>query len=269
VAYKGYRLSIFQLETILDSPVKKKWVVSMANTGKYGIPLYPEKSMEKYTQIKTSTDEQQSRLSNDWELIIKSLKNTRQTLAAGKYISALTLEWNKESNKEAKRMIPGNKGSNNPVSEVGSSLPGPPEDPGGQTEEYQAAYSVCSDLVIENLKVLKKTKKKISLSYEIKNCGEDKAKIFDPESDNNLAVKAYISGTPAISRGTTVLGGAYLDKNQNMSDVLDAGKSIKGTLEFRIEEVSRYTPVLVLEVDVFNLVSECDEGNNTKFVMLP
>jgi len=253
--YKGYRLSIFQLEAVVHTPTNKKWVISMANTGKFSIPLYPEKSMEKYTIIQTSTPELAARLNEEYDLILGLLKDTRQTLKAGKYVSALTLEWQSDKKR-------------NQVDSESSQLSLDPEQL-MEEENHKEVLPSCCDLVIENLKVIKRRKKKIYLAYKILNKGKEKAKIFDSNKDQNIAVKAYISGTPTISRGTTVVGGAFLHRNEEMGDELAGGDSIEGILEFKIEENSRYTPVLVLEIDVFNLVHECNEGNNTSYVMLP
>ncbi len=129
----------------------------------------------------------------------------------------------------------------------------------------------CADLVLTELKVLKKSKKWITLEYTIQNQGKGPAAMLgDKKSDSdNVAIKVYIAGSPKISRGSLVLGGEYLTKGfKDRKGLIPPQESYTASIKLDFRKKTRFTPFVIVELDSFQNIKECDETNNTKEVLV-
>ncbi len=129
----------------------------------------------------------------------------------------------------------------------------------------------CPDLVLTELKVLKKSKKWITLEYTIQNQGKGPAAMLgDKKSDlDNVAIKVYIAGSPKISRGSLVLGGEYLTKGfKDRKGLIPPQESYTAAIKLDFRKKTRFTPFVIVELDSFQNIKECDETNNTKEVLV-
>jgi len=123
----------------------------------------------------------------------------------------------------------------------------------------------CPDLVIENFKVTKRKKKYAEITYTILNKGTAPASLFgeDKALEDNIAVRAYASGTAKLSRGDMILGGSFIEKGmKDKKGILQPNESYEGTFKIDIRKKTRHMPYLIMFVDTYQGLWECNEGNN-------
>ncbi len=123
----------------------------------------------------------------------------------------------------------------------------------------------CSDLIIESISIVKKSKNSVTLKYKIKNQGKKPVSIIGkPKSeDNNLALTIHMSSSEKLTRGSIPIGGTYMKNGKQIPDgKLYPGKSLTDEIKIDIRNMTRFTPVIILEIDPYLSVQECDETNN-------
>jgi hypothetical protein len=131
----------------------------------------------------------------------------------------------------------------------------------------------CPDLVLEDLKVVKKKKSEVIISYKITNKGDAPFSLLGKNAKkkkDNVAIKMYFSSNETLENGDILVGGIYVDNDANeaQNGKIDAGKSYEGTLKLSIKNQTSFTPFLVLDVDAWQLIIECDETNNQASIKL-
>ncbi len=123
----------------------------------------------------------------------------------------------------------------------------------------------CPDLVIESFSVTKRKKKYAEITYTIVNKGTAPAPLFgeDKAVEDNIAVRAYASGTAKLSRGDMILGGSFIEKGlKAQKGILQPNESYVGTFRVDIRKKTRHMPYLIMFVDTYQGIWECNEGNN-------
>ena len=137
-------------------------------------------------------------------------------------------------------------------------------------EEDNYDENTCPDLMIEGLRVLKKNKNYVTIEYILTNKGLGPANIHGSSKkgiDDNIAFKAMMSSSPKLSRGDIVVGGGFVSNlPKSNKGLLDPEESFTGTVKIEIRKMTRFTPYIILEIDTFQDVRECDETNNKNFV---
>ena len=137
-----------------------------------------------------------------------------------------------------------------------------------ETSNYLDKNS-CPDLTIDTLNIIKSSKKSVTLQYTISNQGKGPANLLGSKKgdEDNVAFKAHLSRTGKLNRGAIIIGGDFvrgLPKEKN--GILQAGESFTGTLKLDIRKMTRFTPVIILELDTYQSVRECNERNNRNHV---
>ncbi len=125
----------------------------------------------------------------------------------------------------------------------------------------------CPDLVIESFSVTKRKKKYAEITYTITNKGTAPAALFGEEKavEDNIAVRAYASGTAKLSRGDMILGGSFIEKGlKEQKGILNPNESYEGVFRIDIRKKTRHMPYLIMFVDTYQGIWECNEGNNVK-----
>lgn len=131
----------------------------------------------------------------------------------------------------------------------------------------------CPDLVLEDLKVVKRKKSKIEISYKITNKGNAAFSLLGKDAKkkkDNVAIKMYFSSNETLENGDILVGGTYIenDAKEAQKGKLGAGKSYKGTLTVSVKNQTSFTPFLILDVDAWQFIIECDETNNQASIQL-
>ncbi len=134
---------------------------------------------------------------------------------------------------------------------------------------YDKSY--CPDLKIDTAFVTDRSKKYITVNFKITNYGKGPAPLFgeSAETEDNVAIRAYISGTAKLSRGDLILGGAYIeDGMEDQNGILQPLESFAAAFRVSIRKKTRFMPYLILSIDDYQSLWECQEGNNTISVLI-
>ena len=129
-----------------------------------------------------------------------------------------------------------------------------------ESKNSYAEKSVCPDMILEDLKIIKKTPKWITLEYTLKNVGKGPA--YLDKSNQKIAMRAFLSSSENLTRGSLPLGGGFVTYKEGKDGALYPNKSFTGTLKLDIKKITRFTPFVVLNLDPFNVINECDKANN-------
>jgi len=131
------------------------------------------------------------------------------------------------------------------------------------------ASNKCFDLVVEDLEVIRSSKKNIYLRFNLINYGEGVFK-FDKKNSryDNLSIKAFFASIPRLTRGSLIVGGEHFDDLfDEKTFELGFGEKISGTMRVPLEKMTKFTPVIILELDPFSAILECDKVNNVTTVL--
>jgi hypothetical protein len=131
--------------------------------------------------------------------------------------------------------------------------------------------NACADLVIDTIVLLKTDGKTATFQYKLTNVGKGPADILgtSTEDSDNLAVRAFLSGSKSISKGSIVLGGDYVRSGvESTRGVLYPNQSLVETIQVDIRRKTRYMQVFILSIDAFMKLEECSRTNNTNFFQL-
>lgn len=136
-------------------------------------------------------------------------------------------------------------------------------------EELLDEKNSCPDLVFDTLVIIKQTDKTAWVEFTIKNIGKGPAVLYDLEKeDRTFGIRAYISGSTFISKGAVTIGGhAIKDGMGESKGILHPGETLVRTEQFDIRKMTRYMPVLILSLDAFLKLRECDRTNNTGYII--
>ncbi len=130
----------------------------------------------------------------------------------------------------------------------------------------------CADLVIESLKILKLKKKKYAdIEVTIKNIGTAPAPLLGEKKkrkEDNIAFRYYFSGDNKLNKGDLIGGGAFLGEfDKNPPESIPPGGSYTGKIKAYLAKQSGFTHNLILVVDAFQGIQECNEANNSFYIV--
>lgn len=134
---------------------------------------------------------------------------------------------------------------------------------GGDELEVDA----CPDLIIDTFFVAKRTKKYVDIRFKIINIGNGPASLFGATKavEDNVAIRAYASGTAKLSRGDLVMGGAFIEGGlKDKNGILHPNETFGGDFRVDIRKKTRHMPYIIVSIDDYQNLWECDEGNNVK-----
>ena len=129
----------------------------------------------------------------------------------------------------------------------------------------------CPDLVIKDIEVIKENKYMIAIEYTVKNQGTGTASLHGPKNtvDDNMFLKAYISATPKFTRSAKTIGESAVKKEMDNKDgTLPQNREFKGKMYMNIRGRTNLTPYLILTLDPYQTVRECNERNNRSYIKI-
>lgn len=132
-------------------------------------------------------------------------------------------------------------------------------------EAVEYDENACSDLVFEHVKIVKKTKKHVTLQYTILNKGQGPAQLIHNRKRENLNMgfQAYLSSRDQMTRGSFTFDNGFVKNGLEESDGrLFPGERYTNTIKLNIQKMTKFTPYIILEMDPFLAVYECDKKNN-------
>ncbi len=123
-----------------------------------------------------------------------------------------------------------------------------------------AEKEVCPDLILNNINVLKKNKNWVTIEYTLTNQGKGPAYLTKNKNGQGIALRAFLSSSEKISRGALPLGGGFVDYTKDNG--LYPNSTFTGTIKLDIRKMTRFTPYVIINLDPFNVLQECDKTNN-------
>ncbi len=143
----------------------------------------------------------------------------------------------------------------------------------GNSDENEPLYdkNTCPDLAIDSIRIIKVSKNSVTLEYTITNHGKGPANMMGHKKalEDNVAIKAHMGSSGKLNRGAISLGGSFI-KNlpKEKNGLLEVNESLTGTIKLALHKMTRFTPVIILELDTYQSVRECNERNNRNHIKL-
>ncbi|MEM1119653.1 MAG: hypothetical protein AAGJ18_04350, partial [Bacteroidota bacterium] len=249
--YQGYRLQVTNIQVTKKKGHQRKLTCTLINTGreKIRLPLATENPIAVIIEYDHSLSN--SNLANYKNDLERALYRKKLKLEVGNITSNFELKFNL-----TEKQLSENKSNQKTTDQKNNFLP-------TDTEVYDK--SLCADLRIDTVFIIKRSKRTVELAFKITNYGKGPAALFGatPETEDNVAIRAYASGTPKLSRGDLVLGGAYIEDGlADKNGILLPNESFSGSFTVETKKKTRYMPYFILSVDDYQALWECDERNN-------
>ena len=237
--YKGLRISLFAFETTKQAPKSITLRCSVANTGRYPV-VYGKNETQPHPTLVVELDTQAipALLRGREHLLSEAVKKEKINLQAGAVRTKLELKIN---------------------------LQAAPTDTAASTPILQNPQEGCPDLVFDTVFVSRYTDKMMTVQYVLRNQGNQAAQLLGSTKsrDDNMAVNVYFSGGLRLTRGAILADGEFVREGRETLDgLLLPGQQLHGYLDISLKNRTRFSPNLVLELDPFQSVPECDRTNN-------
>ncbi len=263
--YIGYRLALTDIE--VKSGRNDQWQISFTaiNTGREDIIL--GKSIAPPPSLVVNFDPSLEQLQLDGKMsdIREQLLKSDFYIAAGDIKTGPKLQFTgkKPSNTQL---------ATTPAPEPQADTPEVLTEKGNESGEIVETNTTpeeegCPDLIIEKVQILKKSKKWVTLEYTIYNQGAGTAYIEGPtkRDEDDLAIRAYMSRSERLTRGSITIGGDYLGSARG---IIPPGERLVQKTRFDIRSLTKFTPVIILELDPYMTITECDETNNKNHIQV-
>ncbi len=249
--YQGYRLSITQLKVKKKKSKSASIEYTLINTGRNDIEIFKSARNDFPLQIEFDHSLQSAELSPCKSQIIAGILHQDLNIRSGQTLKDRNL-------KISTKAVDKKEEDSAFTIEVGQGS--------SSSSDRYFDKNYCPDLFIDSIRIVKLTKKWVTVEYTIKNTGKGPASFSgdtDDESDN-ITVRAHLSGSKRLSRGAVVIGGTVISDR----DILEAGDTYIGIFRIDIRKKTRYTSNLILELDPYAAVRECDETNNQRSIVV-
>ncbi len=127
----------------------------------------------------------------------------------------------------------------------------------------------CPDLIIDTIIVTQLKKKSAQIQFRLVNKGNATALVFDAQKAGSepVAILAYLNGTQVLSRSALNVGGIKM-KNMLKNAELRSRESVFLTMKLDLSDKTRFTQVLILQIDPYLQLDECDKTNNNFSIIL-
>ncbi len=137
-------------------------------------------------------------------------------------------------------------------------------------DTFQVTYTPpdsCPDLRVDSIKIIEYKKKCYIAEYSISNQGNIPAPLFGEKKKltDNIILRAYFSGDKRLNRGDAEAGAAYIKTGDG---TLEPGQSYTGKIEIDRNLETNYISIILLQVDAFSTLRECDETNNVGWMIM-
>lgn len=288
--YSGYRLQVTNLKILKKEPEYLKLSCTAVNTGKFDLHFKNGSNLA-FLQLSFDQSLPANNLEDYAEAIRKSILEERLKLKVGEFKENIILKVETQTPPLAAKKEP-------QIELIFNETPDPGAGAAGQTnsksvtekpieekeivfetpnfesktlEEILEEKNKCPDLVFDTLVLLSGDGKTATLKFQISNVGKGPATIYKKgnKREENLGIRAFISGSSAVSKGAIVIGGEFLSEGLEKSEgLLFPGQSFSGFLTFDVRKKTRYMQTLVLSLDAYLILHECDRTNNTAAVLL-
>lgn len=136
-------------------------------------------------------------------------------------------------------------------------------------ENQNSNEKLCADLIIENVKILKKNKRFVLVNYTIKNVGNIPISLHGETKKemDNIAIQSHFTRSHNLTRGSIPVDISFIKKgNREVKGMMVPGESITLKLKIETSKVTKFTPVLALTLNPSSSNFECNRLNNVFFI---
>jgi len=276
--YTGYRVYLADLEVLQQTDKMLKIAFRTVNTGRQDLEFGQEntESMKKMV-VRFDPVFENGKMQTHIADIIGSLKRQEFAVVAGKISPKRQMEVQLNSGNSGAAAPPSQDISKITSTPVAETNPISPDDQKKNEETTtttipdESLYfdaETCPDLRIESIRVLKQKRNYITIEYTIKNNGKGPANLegTSKSEDDNIAVKAFMTSSSKLTKGALVLGGAVVENRSKNAGPLLPGETYTTKIRLDTNTMTKFTPVIILELDTFGQVRECDETNNKNHI---
>jgi len=257
--YNGYRVYLADLKVLHQTDKMLKIAFRTVNTGRQDLE-FGQGNTEDMQKMVVRFDPvfENGKMQPHLADIIASLKQQSFAVVAGKIGSFREMDV---------PLTSANSGAAPPPSETEKEI----VETTATTIPDESLYfdpETCPDLQIESIRVVKQKKNYVVIEYTIKNMGKGPANIegSSRSSDDNIAVKAFMTSSHKLTKGALVLGGDVVGNRSKNAGPLLPGETHTTKIRIDTNTMTKFTPVIILELDTFGQVRECDETNNKNHI---
>lgn len=133
------------------------------------------------------------------------------------------------------------------------------------SKRAQFDENACSDLIFESIQIIKESKRKVTLEYTIINQGQGPAYLIKNrnQENKNMALQAYMSSGDKLTKSSVSFDGDFIGKGlEDSNGKLYPGERYTNTIKLNIQKMTKFTPYIILELDPYLSIYECDKKNN-------
>jgi len=266
--YQGYRLNVQSVKRVKESGDWFKISFTAINTGRQDID-FGKRGVAHWVQIIFDTSLYDSQLGAYIGQIREALIDQKFELEAGKVAKNQSLKVSKRlqnvsKNEPAAKQPPKRKTTESLVFTAKESTQ-------LSQEELLREKRECPDLIIEDIKVLHRSKKWVELEFTIANIGKGPLAIYggDDEKAATLAIQAHLSGVSRLSKGAIPVGRVLVKGgSKDNKGRLQPNGRLAAKIKVDTHSKTRYMKILILSLETNQLTYECDRTNNTKAIEL-
>lgn len=242
--YKGLRISLFDVSIKKQKSESVSLKCSVANTGRLPVSFgKKDEAMPENLVVELDTAALPLSLQGREKLLTDAVKKGKISLQPGEILRDMSLEIKLKT----------------PDSLL---VPPPAETP---------ASKACPDLVFDTAYIVEYSDNSMTLRFFIRNLGNAAARLLgaSDKDEDNLAVNAYFNSSPKLTRGAIFVESIFIQKGRETLDgALLPGQALQGEIKISLANRTKFTPNIVLELDPFQTIKECDQANNTRAVMV-
>lgn len=245
--YKGLRLSLFDFHVREQSAKRLTLTCQAANTGRLFVSSSQREQLASTLLLEADYQTLPPTLQGREEALKRAVLKQKFNLAPGEIQPSLEIQVPIGRNAEVLK------------------LRHAPKDP------EKAEHSLCADLVFDTAYVAERTEKTLTVHFVVRNTGKATANLLGAgkSGEDNLAINAYFQRGERLTRGAIFAEGIFIQLGKETLDgLLRPGQQLHGDLTLPLKARTRFSPDVILELDPFQRVEECDRRNNTRFLFL-
>ncbi|MFK7807976.1 MAG: hypothetical protein AB8F74_09280 [Saprospiraceae bacterium] len=244
--YKGYRLVVSDISVKRRKSKSAQIKYNLINTGRESIFHKKGRTTEPAIFFEFDLSLKSADLESYRAEIIQQVLNNTFTLEAGRSLKGESAKIRLNPKTEKEKEDDGGF-----TISVGDS---------GPTAEDYIDQKFCPDLKIDTVIITRQTKRWVTIEYKIANHGKGPAAFRGKsgKEEDNLAIKAFLNRTGKLTKGAIPIGGSFIKDEK----LLEPGDFYTGVIRLDISKKTRYSAMLILELDPYLAIRECDETNN-------
>jgi len=252
--YNGYRLVVADIEVKKKKSKSAQLQYKVVNTGRETIFHKKGRTTEPPIYFEFDQSLKEAELLAYKNDILQQVLNNDITLKAGQSLKKQTMKLRLDP----KRKVVEDETPGSFTISVG-------DDNSTSGKDY-IDRNFCPDLQLDTLIITRQTKKWATIEYRISNKGKGPASLKGDsgKKEGNLAIKAYLNRTGKLSKGAIPIGGNFISDQ----DLLKPGEVYTGVIRLDITKKTKYSSALIIQLDPYLVVRECDETNNYSSVLL-